>query len=204
MELADFAIKHIAEVVYVLSLTGRDEDTVVAHLGHPRTAQLVERNVFAGHRGEVVCLFLDPVVIVYLVEDKHHGFVGGVEVLEGLVDHLYLLLEVGVGDVYHVDQQVGFAHLVEGRLEGVYQVGGQLADKSYGIGEQEGEIVYHHLAHRGVERGEQLVLGEHLALCEHVHDSRFAHVGISHKRHTYGASTVLALSAHLLVNLHEP
>ena len=106
-------------------------------------------------------------------------------------------------DVYHVQQQVSLARLVERRLERVDQVGGQLAYEADGVGKQERQVVYHHLAHRGVERGEQLVLGEHLALCEHVHDGRFAHVGISHERHTYGASAVLALSAHLLVNLHE-
>ncbi len=43
--------------------------------------------------------------------------------------------------VDYMDKYVGVTHLVEGRLEGVYKMGGQLADESYRVGEQEWEVV---------------------------------------------------------------
>ena len=100
-------------------------------------------------------------------------------------------------------QQVGLAHLVECRFERVNEVGGQFADKSHGIGQQERQVLHHHLAHRGVESGEEFVLGEHLAFCQQVHHSRFPHVGISHESHADESSAVLSLCGFLLVNFHE-
>ena len=106
-------------------------------------------------------------------------------------------------DVYDVYQQVGFAHLVERRLEALHQVGRQLADKTDGVGQQEGQVVNGHLAHGGVERGKELVLGKDVTLRQQVHHRRLAHIGIAYQGHTYQPATVLALRGLLLVNILE-
>lgn len=56
-----------------------------------------------------------------------------------------------------MDEDVGVAHLVEGRLEGVDEMGGKLAYEAYGIGQEEGEVVDDYLADGSVECGEKLV-----------------------------------------------
>ncbi len=78
---------------------------------------------------------------------------------------------------------------------------GQLADKTHRVGEQEGQIAQHHLAHRGVQRGKELVLGKHLALAQQVHQRRLAHIGVSHQCHTHQCLAVLPLLHLLLVNI---
>ena len=77
----------------------------------------------------------------------------------------------------------------------------QLAYESYGVGEQEGEIVDGHLPHCGVERGEKLVFGEDVALAQEVHDRRFSYVGIAYECHARHVAAVLALYALLLVDV---
>ena len=89
-------------------------------------------------------------------------------------------------DVDNMQQQVGLACLVEGAFERVYQVGRQLADKSY-----------------CVESGEEFVLGKDLALGEQVHNGALAHVGVADKGHTDESAAVLALSGLLLVYLGQ-
>ena len=108
-----------------------------------------------------------------------------------------------MGDVYDVQQQVCLACLVEGRFEGIDKVCGQFSDESYGISEQEGKVFYHHLADGGVEGGEQLVLGKHLALGQHIHDGALTDVGISHECHADESAPVLALRRLLLVYLRQ-
>ena len=100
-------------------------------------------------------------------------------------------------------QQVCLPHLVEGRLKGIDQVGGQLADEPYRIGKQERQVVNHHLADGGVEGGKEFVLGKDITLRQEVHHRRLPHVGIPDECHTDQPSTVLTLGGLLLVNLHE-
>ena len=200
MELSYFLVQHLTELVDVLLVLCRDEQAVVVELCHPGLLEVFQRNVFLLHRGEVVFLLLNPGIVVYLVEDNHRWLVGTVQFLQRVLYHLYLLFKVRVGDVYYVEQQVGLAGLVERTLEGVYQVGRQLSDESYGICEEERQIVYHHLSYGSIEGGKELVFGEHLALGEQVHDGTLAHVGISYQCHTDHSAAVLALGVLLLVD----
>lgn len=108
-----------------------------------------------------------------------------------------------MGDIHNMDQEVGLAHLVEGRFEGIDQVGRQLADKADSIGEEEGKVLDNHLANSRVERGEEFVLGKDLALGQKVHDGRFADIGIAHEGHADQSAAVLALGGLLLLDLHE-
>ena len=77
---------------------------------------------------------------------------------------------------------------------------GQLAYETYGVGEQKRQIVDNDLAHRGVERGEKFVFGKYLALAKHIHQSRFAGVGIANESHTRELAAVFALHSLLFVN----
>ncbi len=102
--------------------------------------------------------------------------------------------------IHHVHQDIGLAHLVESALEGIHKMRGQLADEAYGVGKQKRQIVDNHLAHRGVERCEQLVLGKHVAFAQQVHQSALAHVGVAHKSHTGELAAVFPLHGFLAVD----
>jgi hypothetical protein len=164
MKLAHTLVDYILEVVDICAFTGRNKEAILFELGHPCGLELVEGKILAGFGGEVVLVFGDILVGIHFVENHHHGLVATVKVGKCLVHNLYLLLKVGVGNIHHMQQKVGLAHLVKGRLEGLYKVGGELAYESNGVGEQEGEIFYYHFAHGGVEGCKELVLGKDLAL----------------------------------------
>ena len=65
------------------------------------------------------------------------------------------------------------------------------------------KVFQHHLAHCRVERGEEFVLGEHLAFGKQVHQSRLPHVGVAHEGDADESPPVLALGGLLFVNLHQ-
>ena len=201
MQLAHAVVERRAQAFDIRLLAGGDEEAVVAHAGHPRLLQLVERDILAGGRRQVVFFLFHPRVGINLVEHHHLRFVGTAEVFQRGVDHLYLLLEVGMRDVDDMHQQVGLAHLVESRLERVDQVGGQFADEAHCVGQEEGQVLDDHLAHRRVECGEEFVLCEDVALGQEVHDGRLAHIGIAHEGHADESAAVLALCRLLLVDL---
>ena len=71
-----------------------------------------------------------------------------------------------IGYVHNKNKQVRIAGFLKSRVESPYQIMGQVTDKSYGIREQEGQIVYNYFAHRGVQGGKEFVLGKDLALGE--------------------------------------
>ena len=98
-------------------------------------------------------------------------------------------------------QQVGLTYLVESRLERVHEVCRQLADESYGVSQQERQVVDDHLTNGGVECGKQLVLGKDVALGQQVHQGRLAHVGIAYQGDTNQTATVFALGGLLAVYL---
>ncbi len=168
---------------------------------HPHLAELLERNILAHARSQIILILLHMGESIDFVKHHYHRFVGTVTHLaQRLVDHLDLLLEMRMRDVDHMHQQVGLAHLVESRLERIDKMSGQLAYETYGVGEQKRQIVDNDLAHRGVERGEKLVFGKHLALAQHIHQSRLAGIGIAHESHARELAAVFALHGLLLVD----
>ena len=98
-----------------------------------------------------------------------------------------------------MDQDIRFAHLVECGFERLDQMGGQFADKSHSVGQQERQIIDNHLAHGCVKGGKQLVFGKHIALAQHIHQCGFPHIGITHQGHTRKLAPVFALQGFLTV-----
>ena len=84
----------------------------------PRFAQFVERAVASLLGCEVIFSLGHACEGVDFIEYKQQRFLGAVAYLaEGLFDNLNLLLEVRMGDVDHVDENIGLAYFVEGGLE---------------------------------------------------------------------------------------
>ena len=104
-------------------------------------------------------------------------------------------------DIYDVQQQVGLAYLIQGRFKRVYQISGQLAYEPNRIRQKERQILNDDLAHRSVQRSEQLVLRKDFTFGKQRHQSGFSDIGISHQCHTYQTTAILALGGLLLVNL---
>ena len=203
MDLAHHAVEIRTELLDVRALESREEDARRIGPGDPALPEVVERAVFARRRSQVILLLFDIGVGIDLVEDQVDRFVAGTDLLQGLLDHGDLVLELRVRDVHHMHQQVCLADLVERRFERLDELRRELADETDGVGQQEREVVEDNLAHRGVERREELVLGENLALRDKVHERRFSHVRISDERHTDHRTTVRALYGHLAVDLLE-
>ncbi len=82
-------------------------------------------------------------------------------------------------------------------------MGGEFADETDGVGEEEGEVVDDDLSDGSVEGGEELVFGEYVALAEEVHEGGFADVGVSDKGNAGELATVFALDRLLSVDLAE-
>ncbi len=189
--LVDF----LFQFVDVDSFLCRDEHAVIARARHPSALQFVERYILACGGCEVIGILGDVCESVDLIEHHDHrlGFHALANILERVVDNLNLFFEIGMRYIYHMKQYVRLAHLVESRLERVDKVSGQLADKSYRVGEQEGQVVDYHLAYGGVECGEKLVFGEYLALAQEIHECGFAHIGVAYKCHAGKLATVFSL-----------
>ena len=197
----DAVVDEFAELVDVRLLAGADEDGVLVEFGHPGAAELVEGDIFARGREEVILGLGRISEGVNLVEDDNLlGAVVRNKLVDGLLDDLVLFLEVRVGDIYHMDQQIGFAHLVQGRFEGLDKMMRELADETNGVGKQERQIVDSDLADGGIERGKELVLGKDVGLAHEVHERGFADVRIAYECHAHHLAAVLALGSHLTVD----
>ncbi len=108
--------------------------------------------------------------------------------------------------VDNVDEQVGFEHHLERRLERLDQAVGQLGDEPDRVGEQHRLAAgQRELAGGGVERGEEAVLDEHARVGEAVQQRRLAGVGVADERDGGQATAVLGLALRrpVLVDLPE-
>ena len=196
----DTIVEQSPQRVYVLFVFGRDKDTVLAEARHPGFLQVLEGEVLALNGREVVFLFGDVGEVVDLVEDDDGRFVLFAYIGDGLLDHFVLLLEVRMGDIHYMDEQIGFAHFVQGRFEGLDEVVWQFAYKSDGVGEEEGQVFDRHFPDRSIECSKEFVFREHIGLGEEVHEGRFAYVGVPDERDAHHFAAVLALRRHLFVD----
>ena len=200
----DAVVDQFAELIDVSLLAGADEDGVLVEFSHPGAAELVEGDIFARGREQIILGLRRISEGVNLVEDDDLlGAIVRNKLVDGLLHDLVLLLEVRVGDVHHMNQQVGFAHLVQGRFERLDKMMRKLADETDGVGEQERQIVDSDLADGGVEGGKEFVLGKDVGFAHEVHERGFADIRISDECHAHHLATVLALGGHLTVDALE-
>ena len=205
VDALDFVVEEGAERVDVLTVGGGDEDRWGAvAFGEPGVLKHLEGPVVAGHGCKVVLLLGGEGIGINLVEDHNRRLIERLQFVEGTVDRLDLLLEAAVGDVDNMDEEVRFAYLVEGRFERFDQTVRQFADKSDGVGEEERQVVDHHLADRGVEGGEEFVLRKDVRLGEEIHQGGLADIGIAYQSHTDQTLAIFALLHFLLVDGGEP
>ena len=92
-------------------------------------------------------------------------------------------------------QQVGGDHDVEGRLEGLHELVGQLGDEADGVGQQHGLATGQlQTTRRGVERGEQAVLDQHPGVGDPVEQGGLAGVGVADDRDGVETRTLARLA----------
>ena len=72
---------------------------------------------------------------VALVVYPQAGDLIRLQLMDQAVHNVGLLLPLGVGHVDDVEQQVCVLQLLQGGLEGLHQLVGQLADKAHGVGD---------------------------------------------------------------------
>ncbi len=118
---------------------------------------------------------------VGLVVGHEAWLVAGAELVEDGLHGRPVLLEVGIGRVDDLDEDVGPVDLLERRPERVDELVRELVDEAHGVGHDRGlPVAELDLAAGGIERGEQLVLGErHLGADEGVEQRRLAGVRVA-------------------------
>ena len=78
------------------TLFGRDKETIILQLTHPRTFQFVQVDILACPWGQVIILIGHECKGMHIVENHDHRFFLLVNLRQGPVDHLDLLLKTGV------------------------------------------------------------------------------------------------------------
>ena len=106
-----------------------------------------------------------------------------------------------MGDVNDVHKDVGLPHFVEGTLESFDELGGEFADESNRVAQQERNVLDHYLSNGCIEGCEEFVFGENVRLCKQVHKCALAYVGVSDESEAHHLSAMSALGAHLSVYL---
>ena len=140
MYLAHHAVQIAPELVDIRPLAGRQENAGCVGPGDPAFLQIVEREILARGRRQVVLVLADVGIGVDLVEYQKYGLVAGAYLLQRLFHDGDLLLEARMRNVDHMQQQVGLAHLVQRAFERIHQVGRQFTDKTDRIRQQEGQM----------------------------------------------------------------
>ncbi len=108
------------------------------------------------------------------------GEVGEPEIRQHPQHILILRGMVGVGEIAHMDQQIGALDLFQGRPEGRDQIGRQVGHEAHGVG-QDRLLARRQAeqAHGRIERREQLVARRHLGAGDPVEQGRLAGVGVA-------------------------
>ena len=123
---------------------------------------------------------------VDLVPDLQHAAL--VHVHAQALEHLAHVggfgVAVGTCDVAYVQDDVGLAHLFQGRAEGFHQFVRQVGDEAHRV-RQDGRPAVGEVQHPqgGVESGEEHVLGHDLGLGQAVEQGRLAGVRVADQRH---------------------
>ena len=89
-----------------------------------------------------------------------------------------------IGDVAHMQDQIGFDHLFQRGAEGCDQHGRQVGDEPHRVGEHGlGATRQANGAMGRIERGEQRVLGEHAGAGQRIEQGRLAGIGVADESH---------------------
>ena len=120
---------------------------------------------------------------VGLVQHLENGTVARAQFVQHLENRGALLGVIGAGQVGDHQQQVGEHGLLQRGAKGLNQLMGELADEAHGVHQQAAAVVGQiDIAHHRVQRGEQLVLHQHVRAGQRVEQRGFAGVGIAHQR----------------------
>ena len=112
------------------------------------------------------------------------------------VDVLHALLIVGLGNVGHMEQYVGLGGFLQRGGEGGHQAVRQVAHEADGVGEDDAVLTVEiQAAGGGVERGEELVFGQHVGFGEAVKQTGFAGVGVAHQGESGQAALLAGFAA---------
>ena len=154
----------------------------------------------AGHPGlaaELVDLVVDA--------DLRHAI--RIELAEHRVDLAHALPAIAVTGIDEVQNQVGFARLLQRRTERRDQLVRQVPDEAHRVGQHDGASVgQFEAADRRVQRREKLVLDVDARIGERIEQGRLAGIRVAHQRHGghLGTDSVLAIHRAAGVHVLEP
>ena len=154
MNLRNHLVDVVAEFFYAGLFDGGNEDAGRLFLGNPAVPEFFEGPVFRsfGLQGIFVVFFV--CVVVYLIEYHIHRFVGGPDVPERFFHDGHLFLEIGVGNIDDMDEDIRLPNFVQRAFEGFDELGRKFPDESDRVAEEEGNILDHDFADGGIQGGE--------------------------------------------------
>ena len=94
MDLAHHAVQVVPELFDIDFLARRKEDTRRVGFCDPALLQIFQRKILTRGRGQVVLVLADERVSVDLVKDQKNRFIARPDLLQGLLHHVDLLLEI--------------------------------------------------------------------------------------------------------------
>ena len=117
---------------------------------------------------------------VGFAEDADEGFGAETELFDDGFDGGDLGMNLRIGRVDDVEQDVGIVELFERRFEGGDEIFWEVADEADGIGEDDFfELWEAQTAARRVERGKELIFGIDAGVCQDVEKRRFSGVCVA-------------------------
>ena len=111
-------------------------DAVAEHGAQPLGEHIGSLTGFGRDTDNVISVGQNSDVEIAFVEHAQAGRLLGAELLHKTVYDFGLLFPFGIGEIDDMQQNVRVAQLFQRRLERFHQMGGKLADKTDGIGEQ--------------------------------------------------------------------
>ena len=96
MNLTNHTIKVAPEFLDIHTLHRRDKDTRSICLGNPTLLHILQREVLTCSRSQIILIFLLIGVGIDLIKHQIYRLIARTDILQGLLHHIYLLLEIGV------------------------------------------------------------------------------------------------------------
>ena len=132
---------------------------------------------------------------VHLVEDHQGRTFCRPDLTQDGVDGPDLFLRVRMAHIDDVEQQVGFHHLLQRRLEGFDEAVWQFADEPHGVAQQDVLIGGKpEAAGGGIQRREQFVLGQDRCPRQGIEQGGLTGIGVAHDRSQWPLMTLASVA----------
>ena len=181
MDFCNHLVQVSAELVYSYLFTRRNEYAWCVFLCDPAVLEFLKGIVYLLLRLKRKLIILLISISIYLVEYYEDRFIYSLDILQGLLYNLYMLLEVRMRYVNHMHEDICLADFVKSTLECFYELMREFSDETYSIAEKERYVFYHYFSYCSIKGSEEFVFSKYITLREQVHKRALTYVCISYE-----------------------